>query len=389
MKIRLRRLAGLALACVALAALAGCGPAASTQGAASAEAIPPSAHLLSGSFGFSGASSWLFSTTGLSTSDDGGRTWTVRQLPDGAGAASVAAVTSAPGRRIWLAVPGADGIELYSMPLAGSAWSNALLIPTWPAEAAASGPPSSVAIAFGPGQLVAVQATITPNGGTASYSTVFISTDDGDTFVQRPTATGSPANAVWTHAAFVTARSGMVVTGEAADQLIFTSDAGISWSESSTGTLPAAGSYFFGAPAIAGSDIELPLVGLTTGTGGKTGATFSLLVSHDGGANFEGPLGPALVLDTYAKPATASLGEATWVAPYGGGTVYETTDEGRTWTTVPATGLPSGVASIDLTGPASATALVGLAGCPGFEKDCWSRAYLVATSDGGRTWRPA
>jgi photosystem II stability/assembly factor-like uncharacterized protein len=378
----------MALACVALTALAGCGPAASTPGTASAEAIPPSAHLLSGSFGFSGASSWLLSTAGLSTSDDGGRTWTVRQLPDGAGAASVAAVASAPGRRIWLAVPGTDSIELYSMPLAGSVWSNALLVPTWPAEAAGGGPPNSMVIAPGPGALVAVAATITPNG-TGSYSTVFVSTDDGDTFVQHPGPAGSLASAVWTDAAFVTAQSGMVVTGGSPAQLIFTADAGASWSKSSTASLPPAGSYFFGVPVIAGSDIELPLIGLATGTGGKSGATFSLLVSHDGGATFEGPLGSTLALDTYGRPATGSLGGATWVAPYDGGRVYETADEGRTWTAVAASGLPLGVSSIDLTGPASATALIGLAGCPGFQEDCWTRSYVVVTSDGGRTWSPA
>jgi len=274
------------------------------------------------------------------------------------------------------------------MPPAAAAWSSTLLVPAWPAEAAGSGPPSSVVITAGPGALVTVAATITPNGA-GSYSTVFISTDDGDTFVQHPAAPGSLANAVWAHAAFVTAQSGMAVTGESADQLISTSDAGASWSKSSTASLPAAGSYFFGVPVIAGSDIELPLVGLVTGPNGKAGATFSLLVSHDGGATFAGPLGSTLTLDTYARPATDSLGQATWVAPYDGGTVYETTDEGRTWTPVPATGLPSGVSNIDLTGPASATALIGLSGCPGFEKDCWTRSYVVVTSDGGRTWRPA
>jgi hypothetical protein len=196
---------------------------------------------------------------------------------------------------------------------------------------------------------------------------------------------GSPANAVWSAAAFVSAQAGMAVAGESGDQLIFTSDAGTSWSAASASNLPAAGSYFFGVPVVAGSDIEVPLTGLQSASG-KSIATFSLLVSHDGGATFEGPLGPSLNLDTYGRPATDTLGQTTWVAPYEGGKVYETTDQGRTWTTVTATGLPGGVSRLALTGPDSATALIGLSGCPGFQTDCWTRSYILVTSDGGRTW---
>jgi photosystem II stability/assembly factor-like uncharacterized protein len=83
----------------------------------------------------------------------------------------------------------------------------------------------------------------------------------------------------------------------------------------------------------------------------------------------------------------ASVGLVTWVAPNIGGKVFETADGGRTWTTITAPGLPTGVEVMTLTGPASATALIGLSGCPGFVPDCWTSAYVVATTDGGRTWR--
>jgi hypothetical protein len=379
---RLVRTARLVCVALALVALEGCGSAGPVT--PTPEPMPSSAHLLSGLVGFSGASAWLLSTTELSTSDDGGRTWTAQQLPDGAGSSSIAAIARSPGRRTWLAVPGDSGIQLYSRSATATAWSNALLVPTWP-SAAGSGPPSSVVIAPGPGALVAVAATIAPSGA-GPFSTVFVSTDDGDTFVEHPAPTGSPANAVWSHAAFLTPQSGLVVAGESADQLIFTTDAGASWSRTSPSTLPAAGSYFFGTPVISGSDIELPVTGLVTGSNGRSGATFTLLVSHDGGATFEGPLGPTLSLATYGHTATDSLGQTTWVAPYEGGRIYETDDEGRTWTTVAASGLPSGVSRLALTGPASATALIGLAGCPGFQSDCWTRSYLLVTTDGGRTW---
>jgi hypothetical protein len=44
------------------------------------------------------------------------------------------------------------------------------------------------------------------------------------------------------------------------------------------------------------------------------------------------------------------------------------------------------VTIVSLTGPSSATALIGIVGCPGFVPNCWTSAYVVATTDGGRTW---
>lgn len=64
----------------------------------------------------------------------------------------------------------------------------------------------------------------------------------------------------------------------------------------------------------------------------------------------------------------------------------ETTDVGRTWATVAAAGLPSGVSIVTLTGTTSAIAVIGLSGCLGFVPNCWTSAYLVETTDDGRTW---
>jgi hypothetical protein len=108
------------------------------------------------------------------------------------------------------------------------------------------------------------------------------------------------------------------------------------------------------------------------------------LVSHDGKASFD-PQGVAIPAAANPIGAVGSLGPITWVST-GGGPLQETTDGGRTWTAVAATGLPVNVAVLDLTGPTSATAVVVDSGCAGFKTDCWYRDYLVATSDGGRTW---
>ncbi len=69
------------------------------------------------------------------------------------------------------------------------------------------------------------------------------------------------------------------------------------------------------------------------------------------------PLGSPVLLDVHTKPATDSIGRVTWMAPNAGGTLYRTTDEGRTWVSAPVTGLPSGITAITMTGPGSATAL--------------------------------
>jgi photosystem II stability/assembly factor-like uncharacterized protein len=108
-----------------------------------------------------------------------------------------------------------------------------------------------------------------------------------------------------------------------------------------------------------------------------------LLVSHDGGATFD-PMGVPIPSGGNAS-AVAALGSITWVST-GGGIIQETTDGGQTWTAVTAAGLPINVSSLDLTGPTSATAVVVDSGCAGFKTDCWYRNYLVATTDGGRTW---
>jgi photosystem II stability/assembly factor-like uncharacterized protein len=112
----------------------------------------------------------------------------------------------------------------------------------------------------------------------------------------------------------------------------------------------------------------------------------SLLTSHDGGLTFDGPTGSALDLGTAVNPALAYRGDVIWAVPSAGGRIFESGDRGRTWTSASPAGLPSGVTIVSLTGPSSATALIGIVGCPGFVPNCWTSAYVVATTDAGRTW---
>lgn len=348
----------------------------STQASPSASGPQPGD--LPGSVSFFGSSAWMLLDSGLSVSDDAGRTWTAAALPSGVASSAVGAVAMAPGRPVWLAVHSGDGYRLYRKANAATAWSSVLLTPSWALLPYTSRPADMVTITPGPGGLVTVAETMS-EGSTSAVTSLFVSTDDGKSFTQHPPRSGSVANMYWASVTFTTAESGLVIAGPSTYPHVFlyTSNGGTTWSEAKVTGLPAAPNYTPGAPLLVGSDIVVPVA--TCGTDCSTGE-FLLLVSHDGGATFS-PQGVAVP----AGGNSGSLGPITWVWT-GGGILQETTDGGQTWTAITAVGLPINVSSLDLTGPTSATAVIVDGGCAGFKTDCWYRNYLVATTDGGRTW---
>jgi len=347
---------------------------------ASPSASGPLPYDLPGSVTLSGSSAWMLLAAGISISNDAGRTWATVGLPSGVTSSKVGAVATAPGRPLWLAVHSGDGYRLYRRRDAASAWTSVLLTPSWASLPYVSGPADMVKITPGPGSLVTVAETMS-GGNTGAYTSLFVSTDDGKSFVQHPPRSGV-ANMYWASATFVTSRSGLVINGPDTypHDFIHTSDGGSTWSEARVTGLPAAPYYTPGTPMLVGSDIEVPVTICASDCGTST---LLLLVSHDGGATFE-PMGVPIPSGGN-EAAVAALGSITWV-PAGGGIIQETTDGGRTWTAVTAAGLPINVSALDLTGPTSATAVIIDSGCAGFKTDCWYRDYLLATTDGGRTW---
>jgi len=344
----------------------------------------PLAGDLPGSVTLSGSSAWMLLDSGLSVSSDAGRTWTAVDLPSGVASSTVGAVATAPGRPLWLAVHSGDGYRLYRKPDAAATWSSVLLTPSWALLPATSGSADMVKITPGPGSLLTVAETMS-GGSTSAVTSLFVSTDDGRSFVQHPPRSGSVANMYWASVTFTTAESGLVIAGPSTYPHVFlyTSDGGTTWSESRVSGLPAAPYYTPGMPVLIGSDIQVPVT-MICETDCSTSA-FLLLVSHDGGASFN-PQGVGIPAAANPIGAVGSLGSITWVTAGGGGIIEETTDGGRTWTAITAVGLPINVSSLDLTGPTSATAVIVHSGCAGFKTDCWYRNYLVATTDGGRTW---
>jgi photosystem II stability/assembly factor-like uncharacterized protein len=323
--------------------------------------------------------------SGLSVSNDAGRTWTAVALPGGVASSAVAAVATAADRPLWLAVKSGDGYLLYSKVDAAAAWSSVLLTPSWGLLSFASGtqgPADIVRITPGPAGIVTV-AEMMSGGLMSAVTCLFVSNDDGKSFVQHPPQSGSPANMYWASVTFTTAQDGLVIAGPDTYPHVFlhTADGGTTWSESKVTGLPAAPYYTPGPPILVGSDIQVPVT--ICGTDCSTNA-FLLLVSHDGGASFN-PQGVGIPAAANPIGAVGSLGQNIWVST-GGGPLQETTDGGRTWTSVMQSGLPVNVSVLDLTSPTSATAVAIDSGCAGFKTNCWYRNYLVATTDGGRTW---
>lgn len=377
----------------AVAAVATASPSLPTPSATPTPSAPPSAapntvapHYLQGTVGMNGSSAWAMSDVGLSLSQDGGRTWSDVALPSGVKASSVLAVSSETGRALWLAAGSSNGVLMYRKQGA-SAWTGPTpLIPSWSTTTAAgvTGQPiQSASVTPGPSGLVSVTETIGLGNSTAAEA-LFVSTDDGLTFAPHP-AKAQVYGSYWSSVVFATSQDGALISGAGTNphEINYTTDGGATWAVATVTGLPASGvgDYELGQLVLAGSDIELPV---TTFALGSNDYTFVLLVSHDGGANFA-PAGAGVPSVGKAFGAFDSLDQVSW-ALFDVASIRESTDGGKTWTTVAAGGLPAGVTSIHLTGATSATAVVAEAGCDSNKTNCYNRTYLVATTDGGHTW---
>jgi photosystem II stability/assembly factor-like uncharacterized protein len=347
---------------------------------------------LAGQVGFDGHFGWNLSSAGLAVSADAGTSWQAVALPDGLDAAALtaattpaAAIAGASGRGLWIAGAAGDSVRVYRWAADARAWSSTLLTPHWQSPMEIPGPPNILRIVPGSGGLVAVGVTIAV-GTAVAQNRLFLSTDDGRTFVERA-ARG--ADEYWHALAFATAKVGALTqgagTGEAVS-VLHTTDAGATWAASS---VPAATAGFvnYGAFALEGSDLILPVTTWDQNDDGSLNATFQLLVSHDGGATFQ-PSGPPVGVGDDIGPRTATLGSTTWAVSSPPVVIHETGDVGRTWTAVMPVGLPEGVSSVTLTGPSTAVAVAVDSSCAGFKSGCTTATWIVRTTDGGRTWTP-
>ena len=362
---------------------------------------------LIGDIGLNGTAAYEPTNIGFRYSNDAGHTWTFMSyaaVAPGVTGSEVVAAAVAPGR-LWLAVLRNGQVELFRVSEKGAASTSVALVPDWPAWTKASGLPESVQIISGPnGRLTVFEVKTMPfevkaTAETPAYTsfttttTLFLSGDDGATFVQRPPTAEGPADGSWESAAFLNSTTGAAVTWDVPKnfrRLIYTRDGGVSWSNSVVPALPADRRRSYGEITIVGSDLVVARHTHDIAADGSTmiNPAFQLLVSHDGGATFT-ELGTQLPCDG----DSTTLGSTTW---FWAGNFYQTEDSGQTWTTrsgpLPsaaiAAGLPGpdSVISVSLTGPHTATIVVLT-----YSGGSWGVAgraheYLMETTDNGATW---
>jgi photosystem II stability/assembly factor-like uncharacterized protein len=342
--------------------------------------VAPAHSLAAGRLGFNGLMVWNQTDSVISVSHDAGRTWSDVGLPQVA-PASILAVSGAPGRAMWVAAKDGTGVRLFRRPDAGGDWASALLTPSWPTIFGVNGQPiESALLTPGPAGVVTVAETIGVGTSVADTS-LFVSTDDGVSFTQHQPKANSLALLYWESFTLVTPQSGVLVEGSHVPiALIHTPDAGTTWTKALISGLPAVDFNYFGTPAVNGADIAVPLTSWAAAD--NTNVNFAILTSHDGGVTFK--VGTPLPIDTI-QPPSDTLGQVTWVLDETTNTLHQSQDGGLSWSSLTTT-LPAGVSRIHLTGTASAIASLGGSNCTPLRAGCSQGAYLMSTTDGGRTW---
>jgi hypothetical protein len=330
--------------------------------------------------GASGRTAWQLTATRLWVSWDAGQHWSGAAVPAGVAPSSITTITAADGRGLWLAVWRRSAIDLYHQGPGSGGWSHRTLGPRLPSSLAwLDETIPHISISLGPANVVTVVADFGLTS-THGYSTLFISSDGGTIFTQHPTNISLFVSSV----TFLSAQQAMIVAGPVANDLYRTADGGASWSLVTIPGLPSgpAVSYVsYGTPGIAGTQLLLPVI--VTGSSGVQ--AISIYRSTDAGATFAGPTGPPLKV-----PASVSAGEVQpaiagsviWLPA--SGRIYQTINAGATWTTVMSV---QSAYPISLISGSQAIGTATDSGCRSFKTDCYYYSYLIATNDGGRSWR--
>jgi hypothetical protein len=352
-------------------------PAQPSSSSPSASPSPPAKAADLRLVGANATSAWTVSSTKVAVSADAGGHWSDVVLPMGVTPASIAAITTAPGRGLWLAVAHKLAIDLYRQTNPSTQWSRTNLTVTKPAGVTnVGGAPPQVSITLHAGRVVTVVGTWGLSTAVA-FVAPFYSADDGATFVQHP----ANVDGYWYSLTFRTPQYGILIGGVStlSNRIYRTVDGGTSWTPV-TISVPGSGERVYGTPAIDGTSIEVPVT-LTKNNGDQQ---VSIYRSTDDGASFTAPSSPPLAVPAEVSAGDVSaaiLGRTVWVSARG--RIYESSNGGQTWTTIPSPRTPY---VIDLIDSSRAIATATDSGCAG-KSNCHGSAYLVITTDNGRHWR--
>jgi hypothetical protein len=331
--------------------------------------------------GAHGSSAWRYTADNLAVSDSAGAQWKVTSYPPGVTSDLVQAVTTAPDGTTWIATSPADGsIDIYRLAPQQSSWTKTALVPQWPADiAGASGPPSSILMNYNVSGILTVLAQIQLTG-TSSIPRLFVSVDSGMTFAQRATPDHSIVNTPWSSVIFSSPLNGVAITGPSQQNTVFTVDGGVTWQQAAVVGTSGSSDVAIGQSQVSNGEFVEP-VSTVNSDGTKT----LQMENSTTGASFN-PVGLPLKLGTVAGTPTVSESGSNWWVLGPVGTILESANNGGSWSSVTATGLPSGGGSLALNGSSQATFAWSSIQCADGKSNCTSVSGTYVTSDGGRHW---
>jgi len=350
----------LALAALSLLTLPACGngqlPPASQGTATMPGTAPLAAAMVTPAFG------WVLTPDELLVSNDGGGAFTPLDVPAPAGA--VRAAFFADERTGTVAAVAGDAITVATTTDQGRTWRTKRV--TDPAASPAGY--SSLSMSFGDESHGAIAARVATSQAF-SLATVLVTADGGRSWAARPAPEAGivgvePGGRIWlagsalhtsTDQAQTWTRSGLAIAGQPA---------------AITVTPPAAGT--------------LPVTVLASGPAGDR-TEVQLLTTSDGGLTWGRP-------DRVPVRGVAGPGVPLAVADTPGGPVVYDNVAGHAYrrdgTDLRPTGLADGIRSVTFAaGGDHGWALAGHGGCLDGKQDCWYQHHLLATTDGGATWR--
>ena len=369
------------MACLALLTVAGCGslhygnrtsPGAPNAGTASASGSGPGTEVPASvvvEIGAAGPYAWAVTGSSLSTSDDGGATWSTAATLTGGMPLAAARLGQ---DTVWAITESAGSLSFRYSADQATSWTPA---PLDTHGLCISGMPAQV----DPVSAADVFVSLGGGGAVCPPGELFVSTDGGGRFTREP-------EPVTGDVMFSDASDGILAGGLANSLLYSTGNAGSTWTRIDLPGPAASGIPALGAPFAQGGTDYVPE---TIQAPGTAELSFQLLKGPPAGP-FSAVSAPIPLSGTNLGPGTpAAVGEylsQVWVAAPDGSQIYESANLGASWTTVRTSGLPAGPSQLALTGPHSAIALVVSGSCTSPGSGCTENAKVYRTTDDGATW---
>ena len=334
--------------------------------------------------GFDGSTVWQLTQSAVRISTDGALSWTSTPLPQGAPFNEVGDV-AATSSGVWLAKlesRGGTGAVIYHKASPNSTWSKFTISPTWSAIEVHAGAPRAQILSGGG----SIGVRLDRGGAQVGVSSILF-IYNGTSFVERTLPTSALDFSGGT--VLLLGNGKIVAQAERTGHLYYSTNGGRTWTESEINTsgIPVG---FIGAPvAASGGNIYLPvdLPKRAANTSIPKTSDVALYRSTDGAKSYElvnSSIAPALPAG--AVPVVGANGANVWVAPFDSGTLYESTNSGKTFKSLIPTSPWYNPGGITILSSKVALARSAISSCVSFKNDCTQHQYLFKTTNGGLSW---